>query len=109
MTQARRARANPSLTRRLALSVALVFAAGGTIVTVAALAYGEQAARQAYDRLLLGAANDIAGAILIRDGAIHVDIPASAFELLGLAPEDRILYAVYAPDGRLVTGYPVEN
>lgn len=109
MTEMRRARMNPSLTRRLALSVALVFAAGGTAVTVASLAYGRQAARQAYDRLLLGAANDIAGAILVRDGSIFVDIPASAFELLGLAPEDRILYAVYAPDGRLVTGYAVEN
>ena len=35
---------------------------------LAALAYGRQAAREAYDRLLVGAANDIAASITLRDG-----------------------------------------
>ena len=52
-------------------------------------AYGRQAAQQAYDRLLIGAANQIAGSISIRGGEVVVDIPASAFELLALAPDDR--------------------
>ena len=68
-------------------------------------AYGRQAAQQAYDRLLIGAANQIAGSISIRGGEVVVDIPASAFELLALAPDDRVLYAVFDPAGRLVTGY----
>ena len=76
-------------------------------VALAAFAYGRQAAQQAYDRLLIGAADQIAGSVSIRDGAVVVDIPASAFELLSLAPDDRILYAVFDPDGRLVTGYDV--
>ncbi len=96
----------PSLTLRLGLSVALVLLAGGTIVALAAFAYGRQAAQQAYDRLLIGAAEQIAGSIVVRGGTVSVDIPASAFELLSLAPDDRILYAVFDPDGRLVTGYP---
>lgn len=94
-----------SITRRLALSSILVLGIGGTAVAVAVLAYGRQAAQQSYDRLLIGAANEIAGALLVRAGALVIDIPASAFELLALAPEDRILYAVYDQDGRLLTGY----
>lgn len=94
-----------SITRRLALSGALVLGVGGAAVAVAVLAYGRQAAQQSYDRLLIGAANEIAGALLVRSGALVIDIPASAFELLALAPEDRILYAVYDQDGRLLTGY----
>ena len=39
---------------------------------------------QSYDRLLIGAANEIAGAVRRRVGEILVDIPASAFELLSL-------------------------
>jgi two-component system sensor histidine kinase TctE len=104
-SDASQARRTLSLTARLALSVTLVLALGGTAVALAALAYGRQAAQQAYDRLLVGAANQIAGTIRIRDGEVVADIPASALELLALAPEDRILYAVYDPAGRLVTGY----
>ncbi|MFO1143199.1 MAG: sensor histidine kinase N-terminal domain-containing protein [Amaricoccus sp.] len=95
-----------SLTRRLALSVALVMLGGGTLVAVAAFAYGRQAAQQAYDRLLIGAADQIAGSVAVRNGVVSVDIPLSAFELLALAPDDRVLYAVLDPRGRLVTGYP---
>jgi two-component system sensor histidine kinase TctE len=101
-----KARRTASLTLRLALSVALVLLAGGTAVALAAFAYGRQAAQQAYDRLLIGAADQIAGSVSVRDGAVSVDIPASAFELLSLAPDDRVLYAVFDPEGRLVTGYP---
>ena len=50
----------PSLTLRLAVAVSLILLAGGVAVTLAALAYGRQAAQEAYDRVLLGAANQIA-------------------------------------------------
>ncbi|MFT3973188.1 MAG: sensor histidine kinase N-terminal domain-containing protein [Amaricoccus sp.] len=94
-----------SLTNRLVLSVALVLLAGGSAVALAAFAYGRQAAQTAFDRLLVGAADQIAGSVAIRDGAVVVDMPASAFELLSLAPDDRVIYAVFDPAGRLVTGY----
>lgn len=94
-----------SLGRRLALYGALVIGLGGAAVAVAALAYGHRAADRAYDRLLVGAANEIAGALLVRGGVLAVDLPASAFELLALAPDDRILYAVYDAHGALLTGY----
>ena len=86
-----------SLAMRLAFSVALVLVVGGTVVALAAFAYGRQAAQQAFDRLLIGAADQIAGSISIQGGRVLVDIPASAFELLALAPDDRLLYAVLDP------------
>lgn len=95
----------PSLTLRLGAALALVFAAGGLAVALAAFAYGRHAAQQSYDRLLLGAANQIAGSVSIRDGHVMVDLPVAAFQLLSLAPEDRIAYAVLDPAGRVITGY----
>ncbi len=97
-------RATLSLKSRVALAVGSVLVLGGAVVLVAALAYGRQAAREAYDRLLLGAATDIATAISIRDGAAIVDLPVSAFELMSLAPDDRIRYRVVGPDGVTLTG-----
>lgn len=89
---------------RLAIALALVFALGSAAVALAALAYGRDAARQSYDRLLVGAATQIARSITLREGAVRVDLPQSAFELLSLAPDDRVAYAVYDAQGHLVTG-----
>lgn len=95
-----------SLARRLAFTIAAVLLVAGGAVALAALSYGRQAAERAYDRLLLGAADQIAGSVVVRGERVDVDIPASAFDLLALAPDDRLVYAVLAPGDRLVTGYP---
>ena len=58
-----------------------------------------------YDRLLVGAAQDIAESTKIVNGAPVVDLPVSAFSLLSLALDDRISYAVREADGTLLTGY----
>jgi len=87
------------------LGVLALLMAGGVIVAIASLAYGKQAARQSYDRLLLGAANDIAESTKIVNGAPIVDLPVSAFSLLSLALDDRISYAVRDASGVLLTGY----
>ncbi len=96
-----------SLTVRLGLALALLMAVGGVAIAAAAFSYGRSAAQRAYDRLLIGAATQIAGSVSLRDGRVIVDLPTSAFELLALAPEDRIVYAVFNPDGQVVTGYDV--
>ncbi|MEK9661435.1 MAG: sensor histidine kinase N-terminal domain-containing protein, partial [Alphaproteobacteria bacterium] len=95
----------PSLTLRLGVAISLILLAGGAAVTLAALAYGRQAAQEAYDRILLGAANQIAAAVTIREGRVVVDLPVSAFELLALAGDDRIAYRVIGANGETVTGY----
>jgi two-component system sensor histidine kinase TctE len=97
-------RATMSLKSRVALAVASVLLVGGAVVLIAALAYGRSAAREAYDRLLIGAAADIAASISVRDGAALVDMPVSAFELLALARDDRIIYRVIGPNGATLTG-----
>ncbi len=99
------ARDGGSLTARLAFALALIFGLGGLGIALAAFAYGREAAQRSYDRLLTGAANQIARSITLRDGAVTLELPVSAFELLSLAPEDRVVYAVYDASGALVTGY----
>lgn len=93
-----------SLGSRVAIGVIALLLVGGVVVAIASFAYGRQAARSAYDRLLLGAANDIAETITIIAGQPVTDLPLSAFQLLALAADDRIAYAVRGPDGALLTG-----
>ncbi|GAB4517258.1 MAG: sensor histidine kinase [Roseibium sp.] len=97
--------ATVSLTARVAAGIAFLLVSGGVIVSIAAFAYGREAARSAHDRLLLGAATDIASAITVQDGQPEIELPMSAFELLALAPEDRIGYRIIGPDGETLTGY----
>ncbi|PTV96588.1 two-component system sensor histidine kinase TctE [Rhodobacter aestuarii] len=94
-----------SLTARLVVGLSALLLIGGLILSLAAFAYGRAAARDAFDRLLVGAANDIAASISIVDGVPVVDLPLSAFELLGLAQEDRIAYQVLGPQDTVLTGY----
>jgi two-component system sensor histidine kinase TctE len=94
-----------SITVRLAATIALILAAGGIGISLAAYAYGRQAAQEAYARLLAGAAFQIVQAVSVVDGRLVVNLPVSAFELLALAPDDRVFYRVIGPDGGTVTGY----
>ncbi|WP_269585837.1 sensor histidine kinase [Roseibium sp. Sym1] len=94
-----------SLTARVAFGIAFLLIFGGLIVSIAAFAYGREAARSAYDRLLLGAATNIASAIGVQDGRPEIELPVSAFELLALAPDDRIGYRILGPEGDTLTGY----
>ncbi|MBO6511360.1 MAG: sensor histidine kinase N-terminal domain-containing protein [Roseibium sp.] len=94
-----------SLTARVALGITLLLMIGGVIVAIAAFAYGREAARTAYDRLLLGAANDIASALTVQDGKPTIELPVSAFELLALAPDDRIGYRIIGTEGQTLSGY----
>ncbi|GHG79631.1 sensor histidine kinase [Pseudodonghicola xiamenensis] len=92
------------LAARVLGAVLLLLLTGGLLVSGSAWLNGRQAARQAYDRILLGAASDIAESTRIQDGRPVVDLPVSAFKLLAQAPEDRVYYAVHGPSGGLVTG-----
>ena len=98
-------RAERSLGLRVAMGVLSLLLVGGVVVALASFGYGRQAARTAFDRLLLGAANDIAETITIEAGEPVADLPVSAFQLLGLAAQDRIGYALRDAEGRLLTGH----
>lgn len=93
-----------SIAARLALAVTVLLLVGGIGVSLMAYAYGRQSADAAYDRVLLGAAFEVSRAISIVNGQPVVDLPISAFELLALAPDDRIAYRVVGVDGATITG-----
>ncbi|MEE4015000.1 sensor histidine kinase N-terminal domain-containing protein [Roseibium sp. FZY0029] len=105
MTDLIRRLASSSLTARVAFGIAFLLISGGVIVSIAAFAYGREAARSAYDRLLLGAATGIASSITVQDGRPVIELPVSAFELLALAPDDRIGYRIIGVEGETLTGY----
>jgi two-component system, OmpR family, sensor histidine kinase TctE len=94
-----------SLYSRIILVIALVFGAGSVILGTAAWFYARLAADDAYDRLLVGAALQIAESIYAQEGTISVDPPVSAFETLSLSANDRIFYKVLDPHGAVLTGY----
>lgn len=87
----------------VAMSLILIVVVFGTIA--AANRYGEAAADEAFDRLLRGAALQIAERVTVADGIASVDLPVSAFELLSLARTDRVFYRIIGPDKTTITGY----
>ncbi|MDF2996896.1 MAG: histidine kinase [Xanthobacteraceae bacterium] len=100
------ARREPSLFIRLFVLISLVLTFGAAVLMTAAWYSARQAADEAYDRLLLGAAYQIADAITVQDGKPEIELPVSAFELLALSDRDRIFYRVLDPAGATMTGYP---
>ncbi|MCK2148762.1 sensor histidine kinase N-terminal domain-containing protein [Marinobacter alexandrii] len=67
--------------------------------------YGQRAAQLSYDRLLTGAAFQMAENIRLQEGRVIVDLPRSAFDTLALAPDDRVFYAIDIVGGTHITGY----
>ena len=94
----------PSIYRRLVSVIAAVLAVGALILGWTAWIYARVAADEAYDRLLVGAALQIAESVATEPGRVTVDPPVSAFETLALARDDRIFYRVTAPNGENLTG-----
>ncbi|WP_244492512.1 extracellular solute-binding protein [Aureimonas sp. AU22] len=66
--------------------------------------YAERASERAFDRLLGASALTIAGAVQLEEGEVTVELPLASFAMF--SGRDRIFYAVEAPDGTNVTGYP---
>lgn len=62
-------------------------------------------ADEAFDRLLTASAEAIAEDVEFHDGAVVVDLPYAALELLETNIQERIFYRVVAPNGLTVTGY----
>jgi two-component system, OmpR family, sensor histidine kinase TctE len=99
------ARREPSIFGRLIVLVSVALFVGVSVLISAAWYYAREAANQAYDRLLVGAAYQIAEAATVQDGVLSVEPPTSAFELLALSERDRIFYKVVDPHGSTLTGY----
>jgi two-component system, OmpR family, sensor histidine kinase TctE len=94
----------PSIFARLIVLVSTMLTIAVVVLGTAAWYYAREAANQAFDRLLVGAAYQIAEAVTVQDGTLTVEPPTSAFELLALSERDRIFYRVSDVHGDTLTG-----
>lgn len=94
-----------SLQWRLIGSLSIALTLGSTMLGFAAYNYARTAADDSYDRLLVGAAEQISETITADNGRLSVDVPLSALETLSISRTDRVYYRVDGPDGAAVTGY----
>jgi two-component system sensor histidine kinase TctE len=97
----------PSIERRILVSTALLFAVLGGILFLAIRQNSNDAADEAFDRVLGAAALAIADTLEFENGSVTVDIPYAAFAILGTSRLNRIFYRVMSPDDATVTGTPI--
>jgi Signal transduction histidine kinase len=98
--------ARMSIERRLLITTACLFLVIGSVLVVMVRAYATRAADEAFDRVLTASVLAIADTVGIEEGAVAVDIPYSAFAILGTSRLNRVFYRVTGPDGALVSGTP---
>jgi two-component system sensor histidine kinase TctE len=91
-----------SLYTRLALRIGLVLLISGLALVTAIVLSTRMAARDVYDRLLIGSALQVAEHTWYENGEVNVDAPISALSML--TPGDQVFYAVIGPTGRVVAG-----
>ncbi|RZI60470.1 MAG: sensor histidine kinase [Pseudomonas sp.] len=96
-----------SIERRLLITTACLFLVIGSVLALTVGAYARRAADEAFDRVLTASALSIADTVGIEEGSVTVDIPYSAFAILGTSRLNRVFYRITAPDGSLVTGSPI--
>jgi two-component system sensor histidine kinase TctE len=100
------ARMPDSIFGRMRLLLIAVFVSGAGIAMAAAWIFSTAAATDAYDRLLLSAAGQLSDAIQVDRSRVVALPPDSLFETLGQSTGDRFFFAVRAPNGEVLTGYP---
>jgi two-component system sensor histidine kinase TctE len=92
-----------SLRARLLVAIAVILAVGAVVLSAAAWQYAATAARDAYDKLLVGGAVQIAENIYLQGGVVALDPPAAAFATL--SAYDLVFYRITDPRGVVVAGY----
>ena len=95
-----------SLRRRLIGLMFLAFAALVAINAALLWSYARGAADRAYDLLLAGASLSVLERVTSMGETLAVDVPYSALEMVGLARDDRVFYAIRGERSGLLTGSP---
>ncbi len=93
-----------SIRRRLVIQLSVVAAILSLIFILSVRTVGKNTAQTTQDSVLLAAATSISDSLRMERGRIVVDIPYSAFSMLGAVSEDRIYYRIDV-DGITETGY----
>lgn len=95
-----------SLRRRLLAWLLVSTAVIGVIALVDTYREAVKTANSVSDRVLAGSALAIAERVVVTEnGALEVDIPYVALEMLTSAAQDRVFYRVDGPPGQFITGY----
>ncbi|SLN75519.1 Sensor protein QseC [Roseisalinus antarcticus] len=98
--------AGRSLQRRLLVTMAGGFAVLLILISLLLWTYSRNAANRTHDLLLAGAALSILDRTSVGPDGVTVDLPHSAMEILTLNPVDRVLYRIFLPGEREITGTP---
>ncbi|NSX53498.1 sensor histidine kinase [Parasulfitobacter algicola] len=93
-----------SLRRRLATQLIGSAAILAAVLILLFLSFSRQIAQNSQDNILLASATSILENISVRNDEIVVDIPYSAFSMLGSVSNDRVFYRI-DNDDELLTGY----
>ncbi|RAI03227.1 hypothetical protein DLJ53_01515 [Acuticoccus sediminis] len=93
-----------SLKRRLAVGASTLFALIIAVLSIGLWRYSQSAADRTYDLILSGAAISIGERIALTPEGLEIDLPTSAFEILALAPNDRVFYRIVGEGGVTLTG-----
>ncbi|WP_075220318.1 sensor histidine kinase [Acuticoccus yangtzensis] len=93
-----------SLKRRLAAGASGLFAVIVALLSIGLWRYSQAAADRTYDLILTGAAIAIQERIALTPAGLEIDVPVSAFEILALAPDDRVFYRIADETGVTLTG-----
>lgn len=92
-----------SLHIRIIVFIALILGVGAVVLALAAWQYAGIAARDAYDKLLIGGTIQVAENVYMQGGVVTLDPPAAAFATL--SAYDLVFYRVTDPRGVVVAGY----
>lgn len=94
-----------SLRRRLLLWLMVALLAVAALAVVDTWREARDTATSLSDRVLAGSVLAIAERVIVtEDGALEVDVPYVALEMLTSAAQDRVFYRVDGPEG-FITGY----
>lgn len=94
----------PSIGRRLTLLLAGVAALLSVLSWGMVTGLARQAAERTQDNVLAASATTIAETLRSEQGEVRLELPYSAFSMLGAIGEDRVFYRVSAGEA-LLTGY----
>ena len=94
-----------SLRRQLLVMTFIVLLLISSLALWGAHIYANRTTKISYDRLLYGAALQMAENITQVNGKVIIDLPISAFETLSLSSADRAFYSIMDSQYQVLTGY----
>ncbi len=98
---------NSSISRRLTFLLACVAAVLSVLSWYMVTEFARQAAERTQDNILEAAATIIAEALRSEDGEVRLELPYSAFSMLGAISEDRVFYHVATGTETLTGNAPI--